>query len=131
MESQAVPDQPFKLGVFMPVGNNGWIISKTSPQYMPTYQLNKDIAQLAEQIGFDYVFSMAKWSGYGGDTRFWDYTIESFTLMAALATVTSRLRLVASIAPILMHPTILAKMAVTLDDISGGRLGVNIVSSDT
>jgi len=120
----------FRLGVFMPVANNGWIISKTAPQYLPTFQLNKDIAQLAEHIGFDYIFSMAKWSGYGGETRYWEDTIESFTLMAGLAPVTSRLQLVASIAPILLHPTILAKMAVTLDDISGGRLGINVVSSD-
>jgi pyrimidine oxygenase len=121
----------FRLGVFMPVGNNGWIISKTAPQYMPTYQLNKDTAQLAERIGFDYVFSMAKWTGYGGETRFWDFSAESFTMMAALAPVTTNLRLVASVAPILIHPAIVAKMAVTLDDISGGRLGINIVSSDT
>ncbi len=121
----------FRLGIFLPVANNGWIISKTSPQYLPTYQLNRDISQLAEQIGFDYVFSMAKWSGYGGETHFWETTIESFTLMAALAVATTRLRLVASVAPILIHPTIVAKMAVTLDEISGGRLGVNIVSSDT
>jgi hypothetical protein len=59
----------FRLGVFMPVGNNGWVLSKTAPQYMPTYKLNRDTAQLAERIGFDYVFSMAKWSGYGGETR--------------------------------------------------------------
>ena len=58
----------------MPVGNNGWILSKTSPQYLPTYQLNRDVAQLAEKIGFDYLFSMAKWSGCGGETRFWDHT---------------------------------------------------------
>ena len=131
--SEGVSAQPrqFRLGVFMPVANNGWIISKTSPQYLPTYQLNKDIAQLAEQIGLDYVFSMAKWSGYGGETPFWESSVESLTLMAALAPVTSRLQLVASVAPILMHPAILAKMAVTLDDIAGGRLGINIVSSDT
>lgn len=121
----------FRLGVFMPVGNNGWIMSKNAPQYPPTYQLNKDVAQLAEQIGFDYIFSMAKWSGYGGTTRFWDTTIESFSLMSALAVVTTRLRLVASISPILIHPTIVAKMMATFDDISGGRAGINIVSSDT
>jgi len=126
-----VSDSKFKLGVFLPVGNNGWIMSSTSPQYIPTFELNKGIAQLAEEIGFDYVFSMAKWSGFGGAIRFWDFSIESFTLMAALAAVTTRLRLVASVAPILVHPTIVAKMAVTLDDISGGRLGINIVSSDT
>jgi pyrimidine oxygenase len=124
------PDRHFRLGVFMPVANNGWIISKNSPQYTPTYKLNKDIAQLAEHIGFDYVFSMAKWTGYGGETQYWESTIESFTLMAALATATTKLRLVASIAPILIHPTIVAKMAVTLDDISEGRLGLNLVSSD-
>ena len=50
----------FHLGVFMPVGNNGWILSKSAPQYLPTYQLNKDVALLAERIGFDYIFSMAK-----------------------------------------------------------------------
>jgi len=121
----------FRLGVFMPVGNNGWMLTKTAPQYLPTYQLNRDIAQLAERIGFDYVFSMAKWSGYGGETRFWDFSIESFTLMAALAVATTRLRLVASIAPILIHPAIVAKMVATLDDISAGRIGINIVSSDT
>lgn len=114
----------------MPVGNNGWIISRNSPQYMPTYALNKSIALLAEEIGFDYIFSMAKWSGYGGEVRFWDFSIESFTLMTALAAVTSRLQLVASVAPILIHPAILAKIAVTLDEISGGRLAINIVSSD-
>ncbi|HEY8691239.1 MAG TPA: LLM class flavin-dependent oxidoreductase [Chloroflexota bacterium] len=130
MDTSAVPAQPFRLGVFMPVGNNGWIISKTSPQYMPTYQLNRDVALLAEEIGFDYVFSMAKWSGYGGEVRYWDYSIESFTLMTALAAVTKRLQLVASVAPILIHPAIMAKIAVTLDDVSGGRLAINIVSSD-
>jgi pyrimidine oxygenase len=121
----------FRLGVFMPVGNNGWILSKTAPQYMPTFALNRDTAQLAEKVGFDYVFSMAKWSGYGGETHFWDYSVESFTMMAALAPMTTNLRLVASVAPILIHPAIVAKMAATLDEISGGRLGLNVVSSDT
>lgn len=114
----------------MPVGNNGWIISSSSPQYMPTYAHNRDVALLAEDIGFDYLFSMAKWSGYGGETRYWDYSIESFTLMSALAAVTKRLQIVASVAPILVQPTVFAKIAVTLDEISGGRLAINVVSSD-
>jgi pyrimidine oxygenase len=74
---------------------------------------------------------MAKWSGYGGETHFWDHSIESCTVIAALAEVKTQLRLVASISPILIHPTIVAKMMATLDDISGGRIALNIVSSDT
>src|SRR4051812_7391800 len=55
------------LGIFLPVTNNGWIISKTSPQFLPTFALNRAICELAERIGFDYVFSMAKWRGFGGE----------------------------------------------------------------
>ena len=117
-----------ELGVFLPVTNNGWIISKNSPQFLPTFALNRDISLLAERIGFSYVFSMAKWRGFGGETDFWKYSIESMTLMAGLAPLT-RLRLIASIAPALMHPAVFAKMAATMDDIAGGRLGINIVSA--
>ena len=117
------------LGVFLPVTNNGWIISKTSPQFLPTFALNREICGLAERIGFSYVFSMAKWRGFGGETDFWKYSIESMTLMAGLAPVTTGLRLIGSVAPALIHPAVFAKMAATLDDIAGGRLGINIVSA--
>jgi len=118
-----------ELGVFLPVGNNGWIMSSTSPQFMPTWELNRDVTVLAEEIGFDYVFSMAKWRGIGGATKFWDCSIESLTLMSALAPVTKRLRLVCSVAPTIIQPAVFAKMAATLDAVSGGRLTVNIVSA--
>ena len=29
------------IGVFIPIGNNGWLISTSSPQYRPTFELNK------------------------------------------------------------------------------------------
>jgi pyrimidine oxygenase len=117
------------LGVFLPVTNNGWIISKTSPQFLPSFAHNRDIAQLAERIGFSYVFSMAKWRGFGGDVEFWKYSIESMILMTGLAAAAPTLRLIASIAPALMHPAVFAKMAATMDDVAGGRMGFNIVSA--
>jgi pyrimidine oxygenase len=118
-----------ELGIFLPIGNNGWIMSDTAPVAMPTWELNRDGALLAEEVGFDYVFSMAKWRGVGGKTRFWDYTIESLTLMSALASITNRVRLIGSVSPTLMHPAVFAKMAVTLDHISHGRYTLNIVSA--
>jgi pyrimidine oxygenase len=121
--------RPIDLGVFLPVANNGWIISTTSPQYLPTFALNRDISVLAERIGFNYVFSMAKWRGFGGATEFWKYSLESTMLMAGLAGYVPRVRLIASVAPALIHPAVFAKMAATTDDITGGRLGINIVSA--
>ena len=35
------------VGVFIPIGNNGWLISENAPQYMPTFELNKAIVQKA------------------------------------------------------------------------------------
>lgn len=116
------------FGVFIPIANNGWIISTASPQYMPTFDLNKEITVRAEKYGFDFVLSMVKFRGYGGKTEFWDHAMESFTLMAGLAAVTDTIDLYASVAIPTIHPAIVARMAATIDDISHGRFGVNIVS---
>ena len=74
-----------KIGVFVPIGNNGWLISTHAPQYMPTFELNKAIVQKAEHYHFDFALSMIKLRGFGGKTEFWDHNLESFTLMAGLA----------------------------------------------
>ncbi|WP_420597152.1 pyrimidine utilization protein A [Deinococcus sp.] len=116
------------FGVFIPIGNNGWMLSATSPQYMPSFELNKAVTLAAERHGFEFVLSMVKLRGFGGKTEFWDYNLESFTLMAGLAAVTSKIQLYASVATLTLHPAMVARMAVTIDDISGGRFGINIVS---
>jgi pyrimidine oxygenase len=117
-----------EIGVFIPIGNNGWLISTTSPQYMPSFELNKAIVQRAERYGLDFALSMIKLRGFGGDSEFWDYNLESFTLMAGLAAVTQRIKLFASVAVLTIPPAIIARMAVTIDSIAKGRFGINIVS---
>jgi pyrimidine oxygenase len=117
-----------EVGVFIPIGNNGWLISNTSPQYKPSFDLNREIVQRAERYGLDFALSMIKLRGFGGDSEFWDYNLESFTLMAGLAAVTRRIRLFASVAVLTIPPAIVARMAVTIDSISRGRFGINIVS---
>ena len=116
------------IGVFIPIANNGWIMSATSPQYMPTFDLNKEITLKAEQYGLDFALSMIKLHGFGGKTEFWDYAMESFTLMAGLAAVTSKIKLYASVPVLAIPAPIAARMAVTIDSISHGRFGINIVS---
>ena len=58
-----------KIGVFVPIGNNGWLISTHAPQYMPTFELNKAIVQKAEHYHFDFALSMIKLRGFGGKSR--------------------------------------------------------------
>ena len=116
------------IGVFIPINNNGWLLSATAPQYMPSFELNRRVVQKAEAFGFDFALSMIKLHGFGGATEFWDHGLESFTLMSALAAVTTRIRLYASVAVLTIPPAIIARMTSTIADISGGRFGVNIVS---
>ena len=116
------------IGVFIPIGNNGWLISETAPQYKPTFELNKEIVLKAEQYGFDFALSMIKLRGFGGKTEFWDYNLESFTLMAGLAAVTSRIKLFGTAATLTMPPAIVARMVSTIDSISNGRFGLNVVT---
>ena len=52
-----------KIGVFVPIGNNGWLISTHAPQYKPTFELNKAIVQKAEHYHFDFALSMIKLRG--------------------------------------------------------------------
>lgn len=116
------------VGVFIPIGNNGWLISETAPQYMPTFELNKRIVQKAEHYGFNFALSMIKLRGFGGKTEFWEHNLESFTLMAGLAAVTSKIQLFATAATLTLPPAIVARMASTIDSISNGRFGVNLVT---
>src|SRR5258707_15221786 len=117
-----------QLGVFIPIGNNGWLISTTSPQYMPSFDLNRTVVEKAEKFGFDFALSMIKLRGFGGPSEYWDHNLESFTLMAGLAAVTTKIKLFATVGVLTMPPPLVARVAVTIDSISHGRFGVNIIS---
>jgi pyrimidine oxygenase len=117
-----------EIGIFLPIGNNGWLISTTSPQFKPSFDLNREVALKAEKYGFEFALSMIKLRGFGGPSEYWDHNLESFTLMAGLAAVTTRIKLFASVALITLPPAFTARMATTIDSISHGRFGVNIVT---
>ena len=117
-----------RFGIFLPNGSNGYIPSKGSPIYEPTFEHNKRISQEAEDLGFDFVLSMMKYRGFGGETGYWDSCLESFTLMSAIASVTSSIGLFPSISILSQHPAVVARMIATIDDISDGRCGLNIVT---
>ena len=117
-----------QVGVFVPINNNGWLISKTSPQYMPSFDLNKAIALKAEEHGLDFLLSMIKLRGFGGVTEFWEHGLESFTLMAGLAAVTERIKIYATCPTLVIPPAFAARMCNTIDSISHGRFGLNLIT---
>jgi len=123
----STPTSGPELGIFLPIGNGGWIMSETAPHPQATYDYNRKAAVLAEEAGLDFIMSMGKWRGYGGTTDHWGRTLESVSMMSGLAEATSRVKIWATIHTNLFHPAIAAKMYTTMQQISGGRAGMNIV----
>jgi pyrimidine oxygenase len=117
-----------KFGVFLPNGSNGYIPSTAAPQYLPTYEHNLAITLEAERQGLDFVLSMMKYRGFGGASGYWDGCLETFTLMAGLAAATKSIGLFPSVTLLAHHPALCARMVATIDDMSGGRCGLNIVT---
>jgi pyrimidine oxygenase len=117
-----------QVGVFVPINNNGWLISENAPQYKPSFDMNKQIALSAEKHGLDFLLSMIKLRGFGGKTEFWEYGLESFTLMAGLAAVTERIKIYATCPTLVIPPAFAARMCNTIDSISHGRFGLNLIT---
>jgi pyrimidine oxygenase len=117
-----------EFGVFLPVANGGWIISSTTPPLDGLWKQNLAASVTADEVGMDFVMSMGKWRGFGGATNHWGVQMESLTMMAGIAQATKRVKLWATVHPLLQNPAVAAKMITTLDHISGGRAGLNIVA---
>jgi F420-dependent oxidoreductase-like protein len=91
------------------------------------FEETKQICQTAEETGFDlftitdHFMNMRNPSGVG------NHPTESWTTLAALAAVTKKIRLATLVTCYAYRrPTVLAKMATTVDIISGGRLILGI-----
>ena len=86
-------------------------------------------AQAAESSGFDTVLVMDHFYQLPGLGNPDDYMLEAYTLLGALAAVTSRVRLGALVTGnTYRNPAILAKSVTTLDIVSGGRAQLGIGS---
>jgi dimethylsulfone monooxygenase len=118
-----------QLGLFMPNCSNAYSISTYKPDPNDwTYESNLKIALAAEAAGFDFLFPVAKWQGYGGETDYLANSLETFTWASALLANTSTINVYSTVHVPVFHPVATAKMGATLDHISKGRWGLNIVS---
>src|SRR5439155_26154231 len=90
---------------------------------------SQDLAQRAESALFDSIF-LADQLALGDDVaqapRTW---LEPITVLAAVAVATTRMGLIATCSTTYTEPFNLARQFASLDHISNGRVGWNIVTS--
>lgn len=103
-----------KIGLVLPLAEYPW--------KQPSYPEIRSLALAAEDAGFDslWVFDHLLFRGPDGPAEgIW----ESWTVLSALAEATRRVELGTFVlCTAFRNPAVLAKMAVTLDAVSGGRL---------
>ncbi len=108
------PASPLRLGVQLP-----------EVEYVVRWPELVAMARRAETIGLDALWlgDHLLYRGFGPDRTEARGPWEAWTTLAGLAAVTSRIRLGPLVAATAFHaPAMLAKMAATVDEISGGRL---------
>jgi FMNH2-dependent dimethyl sulfone monooxygenase len=124
-------EQPLLLGLFLPIQAGGWSASTLPRSTDWNFDYNLALVQKAEAFGFDLVFALSQWlpkGGYGG--VFNGEALDSFMSLAAMTARTERIILVATSHVLYgpWHPLHFAKFSATLDHISKGRWGINVVT---
>jgi len=127
-----VTSQPLMLGLFLPIQNGGWTPSGAPRGTDWRFPYNAELTVRAEEIGFDLVFGLAQWlgaEGHGGETSYRKHSLDPMLVTAGTAALTRHIILISTVHVLYgWHPLHLAKMGATLDHMTGGRWGLNVVT---
>ncbi len=91
-----------------------------------SWERNKRQILEAEQLGFDTTLIAQHVVNPFGEEH---DQLDAWTAAAGLAALTERIEIIAAIKPYLYHPVVLAKQALQIEEISGGRFGINLVNA--
>ena len=115
-----------KLGVFG-INGNGAAFTFHPDRFKCTWPANVRLAQKAEALGFEAFVSAAHWKSFGGDDHYSGDLMETFTWAGAVAAVTERIGIISTVHVTVNHPVFVAKAEATVDLVSNGRAGMNLV----
>lgn len=109
------------FGIWCPIHSGGWAKREATGVQDDAWDIAKDLTLYAESLGFEYELIAARWYGP---------VLESYSTTAALAAITSKIKLIVAVHSGLVQPQIVAKIGANIDQISGGRFHINLVSGN-
>ena len=115
-----------RFGVWAPVYGTWGARTHPDDPVDAGYARTRALLREAEQAGFDSVL-LAEHIVNPQSEQF--DVLETWTAAAAIAEATERIEIIAAVKPLLFHPGVLAKLAVGIDHVSGGRFAINLVSA--
>jgi alkanesulfonate monooxygenase len=110
---------------FIPIDGDGVRLGTRQAERPPTFDYLREVAQMAERLGFSSLLIPTRFVNGLFDEG--APLAETWTMATALAAVTSRIRFLIAIRPGFIAAGLLAQMVATLDQLSRGRVDLNIV----
>ena len=120
-------ENEFKLGTFAHNVSGGMMMS-TAAKNTLDWRENVAVAQAADNAGWEFLLPLGRWRGFGGTNNSNAEQYETFTWASAIAALTQRIHVFTTCHVPIFHPTLAAKMGATIDHVSGGRFGMNLVA---
>jgi dimethylsulfone monooxygenase len=115
-----------RFGYWMPVFG-GWLRNIPDEGMEASWDYVKRLTQRSEETGWDLTLiaelNLNDIKGVG------EPALDAWSTAAALAAVTNSIELMVAVRPNFHQPALFAKAAANIDNISGGRLALNVVSS--
>ncbi|GAC1517166.1 MAG: LLM class flavin-dependent oxidoreductase [Gemmatimonadaceae bacterium] len=115
-----------RYGFWLPVFG-GWLRNVPDERMEASWAYASRLARRSEELGYDLTLVAEL---FMNDIKGFDApTLDAWSTAAALAAVTRTLELMVAVRPTFHQPALLAKQAANIDQISAGRLSLNVVSS--
>ena len=116
-----------KLGLFGANCSNGRAMTTAPERWPADWDSCEKLAEMADEVGMDFMLPIARWDGYRGATDHQGATLETITWASGLLARTKRMTVFATVHAPLVNPVFAAKAFVTADLIGRGRFALNVV----
>lgn len=118
----------FKLGTFGTNGK-GTGLTLAPDAHRPSWDTNVEIAKMCDRAGFEAMLAYARWKPFvpGAFDHASGVVLDPFAWAAGLSQVTKYSAIIATTHAPTIHPIVAAKQCATIDIMSNGRFGLNVV----
>lgn len=116
----------FKLGFFGLNCSGGCTMSAAPERWSAEWDDIVKVVRMGDDAGIEFVLPIARWRGLG-KSYVWERSFETFTQAAALGALTRNIGMFVTAHVPLVAPVTAAKAISTIDHITKGRAGINVV----